>query len=53
MSVVIDFIVNNPELTAIVAAAVESVVMPFVPVKWNGFASFLFGAIRKKLPKGK
>ena len=49
MNAIIDFVKNHPELIAIVLAGVDSFLMPFVPVKWNGVALFILNVFRKKL----
>lgn len=51
MQPILDFIANNPELTVTIFALVESVVMPFIPVKWNGIAAFILKYAKSKLVK--
>lgn len=48
MEQVISYIAANPEAVLFVVGAVESLVMPFIPVKYNGLAVTLFGFLKKK-----
>jgi hypothetical protein len=49
MQAVISFVLNHPEATLAVVALTESIVMPFVPVKWNGLAHTAFSFLKKKV----
>lgn len=49
MQDVIRFVLNHPEATLAALALTESVVMPFVPVKWNGLAHATFSFLKKKV----
>ncbi len=53
MSAVIAFILANPALVGIVLGLIESVVMPIVPVKWNGLFNTIFSFLRSKYVKAK
>jgi len=53
MKTVIDFLINHPEASFAALSLAESVVMPFVPVKWNGVAMTLFSFLKKKKTEAK
>lgn len=53
MQPILDFIINNPEVMAIIFIALESVLLPFIPVKWNGVANLILKLIKAKLIKAK
>lgn len=48
MRPVVDFAVQNPELVGVIVAVAESIIMPFIPVKWDGLAVTLFSVFKKK-----
>lgn len=48
MIALISFIAANPAIIVAVLGALESVVMPFVPVKYNGIFVTVLEAMSKK-----
>lgn len=51
MKEVMDWIINNPETVGIILLLLESVLMPFIPIKWNGLAVLLLRMAKTKLAK--
>jgi hypothetical protein len=51
MKDVIAWIAANPELVGVGILVLESALMPFIPVKWNGLAILVLGVLKKKFLK--
>lgn len=45
------WITQNPEMVGLALVLVESILMPFIPVKWNGLAALAIKIIRIKFSK--
>ena len=48
MKLVLDFLIAHPEYIVAGLSLVESAVMPFIPIKWNGIAVTVFNFLKKK-----
>ncbi len=51
MQQILDFIVNNPVLVGLAFTAIESALMPLIPIKWNGIALFVLNIVKIKYGK--
>ncbi len=53
MGAVLSFIIANPALIGIAVTIAESVIMPLVPVKYDGLLNTVFSFLKSKYVKAK